>query len=486
MKDHEENKYRLILGVILAALVLIGLTFFFFGDSDGYYTAEVELRDLKRQILVTGEVVSSEEVDLSFVVPGRLENLFIKDGERVKEGQVLATLNKTSVDAQLRQAIADNSLQKAELNSLKGLSVNDGKVNNVKRDSVRLIQNAFSVADNQVKTQADELFDDLDTNRPKITYAISNYFTQQQLNKDRKNVGDLLKEWKTKVSEVDVNNIDRELLDETFYFVSKIRNFFEDLNNALSDAESISNVSETELSSLRSGISTGRSALDEVLTNIISSREKLHNIIADIPVQEARLTASQAEVERLNSEVSNYVLRAPFSGVVVDVPVSVGESVSSNQIVISLISNDVLEIESFIPEVQMRDVSIDDEAKITLDAFGEDEEFDASIVFIDVRATELDGVATYKTILEIDDISPDIRAGMTANILLDTFKLERVLMIPKSSIISDVSEGKGIFVEILDGEDIRKVKVTLGKSDTFGNIEVVEGLEEGDLVILNK
>jgi RND family efflux transporter MFP subunit len=58
----------------------------------------------KATIAVSGQFTTDDEVMLSFKIGGIINKLFVKEGDAVKKGQLLATLNPTEINAQVQQA----------------------------------------------------------------------------------------------------------------------------------------------------------------------------------------------------------------------------------------------------------------------------------------------------------------------------------------------------------------------------------------------
>lgn len=63
-------------------------------------------------IVASGLVASSGEAKLSFKIGGIIQKIYVTEGQKVRKGQVLASLNMTEIDAQVSQA--KYSVEKAE------------------------------------------------------------------------------------------------------------------------------------------------------------------------------------------------------------------------------------------------------------------------------------------------------------------------------------------------------------------------------------
>lgn len=77
--------------------------------TTGNDTIPVQVMQLSRQnsngsIAVSGQFTTDDEVLLSFKTGGIINSLLVKEGDAVKKGQLLATLNLTEINAQVQQA----------------------------------------------------------------------------------------------------------------------------------------------------------------------------------------------------------------------------------------------------------------------------------------------------------------------------------------------------------------------------------------------
>lgn len=72
-------------------------------------------------ITAAGTAALRKEIPLGFTTPGQIARITVQEGDRVRRGQVLATLDMTSVGASLEAADAERDRAGAELNRLKQL-----------------------------------------------------------------------------------------------------------------------------------------------------------------------------------------------------------------------------------------------------------------------------------------------------------------------------------------------------------------------------
>ena len=57
-----------------------------------------------KRFRVSGQFTTDDEVMMSFKTTGIISKIFVKEGDAIKKGQLLATLNLTEIDASLQQA----------------------------------------------------------------------------------------------------------------------------------------------------------------------------------------------------------------------------------------------------------------------------------------------------------------------------------------------------------------------------------------------
>ncbi len=92
--------------------------------------ADVSQANSTEAINASGLVTSLQEARLSFKTGGIIEQIYIKEGQNVRKGQLLATLNLTEINAQVQQAT--ESVNKSD-RDLK-------RVTNLYRDSVATLE----------------------------------------------------------------------------------------------------------------------------------------------------------------------------------------------------------------------------------------------------------------------------------------------------------------------------------------------------------
>ena len=193
-------------------------------------------------------------------------------------------------------------------------------------------------------------------------------------------------------------------------------------------------------------------------------------------------------VSKSNASASSTLIRSTITGLILDVPVKVG-----NTVVLSNTFNDGTTIATV---ANMNDLifrgNIDDTEvgrlvegmpmKITIGAL-QDLSFEANLEYVSPKAVESNGANQFEVKAAVHVIKGGkIRSGYSANAEIVLAKANKVLSIPESAI---EFSGDSTFVYIVKGEGEKKTydrrAVTTGLSDGV-NIEIKKGITAKDKV----
>jgi len=213
---------------------------------------------------------------------------------------------------------------------------------------------------------------------------------------------------------------------------------------------------------------------------------------------ESQRNAASARVARVQVNLRDTVVRAPFGGTITAKTVEVGENVASvafsqnasvdSGAIATLADMSTLELEADVNESNVGQLRTDQPAEVTIDAFPE-RRWRARLRQIIPRADRSKGIVKVKIALidPKDGLLPDMSASVSflqaersASELSETAKM----WLPSSAI---VTEGSSSFVMRLDEKEMRveKKPVTVGVVRE-GRIEVKSGITEGDKLVTNE
>ncbi len=259
------------------------------------------------------------------------------------------------------------------------------------------------------------------------------------------------------------------------------------LDNAITAAKntlsSVTLSGEAKIASADSATKTSKEGLAVAKNQLSKLKSPARS--EDVALADSQVAQAQAALELVNKQIDDSLLKAPIDGQIVKDNFEVGEQVSPGQTVFSLLGQNNYEIEVDISESNIAKVKVGDEAEITLDAFGEDVKFKASVTFIDPAETVIQEVVYYKVTLRftegLDKISM-VKPGMTANVTIVTAKREQVTVASERGIV-DKADGSKVIRLLRNGQMVES-PVKTGLRGDGGVIEVVSGAAAGDQAIV--
>ena len=460
-----------------AMLVLIIAAFLVFGGNGegGIKTVTIAPKSFVQEVSVSGKVQAANDVSMRFEQTGRVERVYVSVGEEVTQGSPLIALSSGTLSAQLLSAQAEVTKRRVERDNR---AVNLEEITKQQDTKVASAYRTLLSTD----LEAEPEYSSYTVTAPIITGAYQGMeegvykFRLEQKNNGTDDVSLYVFGIET-TGAVTANRTGGTPLGTLGLYVS----FPDDLRD-YNDTIWYVEVPNTKSASYATNLNAYQEALRERDKQIADAEAELTKRSQGQTIADAALLAAEAEVARILAELSKYTLRAPFSGLVTRVDAEIGETVSSTDAAVSIISTDGLEIESFVPEINISLVAVGDRAAITLDAYGEEVVFIGTVGAIDPAETIRDGVSTYKVTLNFAEEDERVKSGMTANILITTDEREGVISVPQGV----VKEEKGQkSVPLLRSGKTEYVPVTTGSISSLGEIEITSGLKEGDVLILS-
>ena len=462
--------------LITALIIILGVYFLFIKDKESVYEfIVVERGELLQEISVTGRVRPVADIDLAFEKTGRITGVNIDVGDKVFAGQVLVRLDGSELSAQLTKAESDLVTKEAEL------SESETDMVNFYASVIDVLSDAYVKADDAVRVKTAAIFGGSRESVYYLTFTVCDEEAKKDSINKRLLSDDALDEWKVELTTLtsESSDIEREqALKNAKNYLSDIKDFINRLNDVLTD-DCV--VNQSALDTYRTNVNIGRTNINTALTGVNDQEQSISSQKAEIISKEATIKSYQAAIQTIKAQLSKTVLYSPITGVVTEQNAKRGEIVGANEIMVSIISITQLEIEANIPEADIAKVEIGDVATLSLDAYSEDEIFRAIVVKINPAAELIEGVANYKTTLRLEGEDSRIRPGMTADLDIVTAERENIIVIPQRVVI--FKNGFKLVRVLREGDLVEEVEVETGITGNRGRIEIISGIEEGDVVI---
>jgi membrane fusion protein, heavy metal efflux system len=183
----------------------------------------------------------------------------------------------------------------------------------------------------------------------------------------------------------------------------------------------------------------------------------------------------QGRNERLN--LSSVELHAPVAGVISHVGSNLGEPVTPDRTLFTILNADVVWLEARLPENRL--LNLQEKPTATFQTSGTGEKYSpAQLVYLGMQIDP--STRTVPIAFEVSNPSQRLRIGQTVQLFVETDKVESGVAVPESAIVEE--EGRPVAFVQLSGETFEKRDLILGLRGG-GFVQVVNGLEEGERVV---
>ncbi len=453
-------KMKRILTVVVVLVVLVGggflLSNFLRGRAAEQLTSSlqtevIQVGSLEAKVGATGVVRARQSAVLSWQTTGVVEKVDVSLGDQVQDGDMLASLEQSSLPqgvilAQADLVSAQNALQDL-LDSYDQLAVTTAE---------RAVYEA-----EQALEDAQDHWDDINWTG-----------TQDEIN---------LAEYKAKEAWEDYSDA-KEELDKIFdedsrkYKIQKAitDQLYRDYADLLYSYNYYSGNTVTELE--RSIAEKDLAIAEQQLLDAQDDLSKLQSgpDTEDVAAAEARVAAAEASVELA-------WIDSPFAGTITKVEIAPGDKVSTGTSAFRLDDLSSLLVDVDVSEVDINRVAVGQPVALAFDAIL-NVEYQGYVVEVSPVGTDTQGVVNFEVTIEIEDPDARVKPGMTAAVNIVVSQLEDVLLVPNRAV--RVVDGERV-VYIMDNGEMKTATIELGaSSDVYS--EVIGGdLMVGDEIILN-
>lgn len=220
---------------------------------------------------------------------------------------------------------------------------------------------------------------------------------------------------------------------------------------------------------LRGTTSFSSSRFDEAQSDFFEARGQLAEA-------EARVKTAEANEAETRYQLDRALIRAPFSGIVLDVNTNPGEFISSGAPVVSLLDTQSFEVEASVPSRYIRVL----EPGLHVSGVTEvGEELDLAVrVLLPVEDASTRTRPVRFASPELIDLST-VAIGQSITVFIPISAPRDVLSVPKDALVQ-ARGGWTVFVNEDGKAQPRTVEIGVALGDRF---EVLGGLNEGDVVV---
>ncbi len=473
------RKKVFILGALALILIIILKSS---GSADGTVIESVKRQNLKRTISASGTVVSSTDLSLGFEQSKMVSSIKVSVGDKVKKGDILATLSNGTERAAVSSARGSLLAARARYNKvIEGSSSEEVKLAEIQLDNAKKTQQNL-VDSARRKLYSTDLVADPKGGTSGTTPLISGTYNGTAEGEYRIEFTQTTGEIKFTGLERGIGNassLPKPLGTKGLLITFPTSNYSLGSNWEIKIPNTSGPNYTTNLNNYQEALSTQEAVIAEKQAELDLKKATARQ--PDVDAALADMVTAQAQVDTANAAYEKTILRAPSDGTITAVSVKIGEISKVGEIAIALQDVSNLYLEAKVNESNIKSVVVGQPILVTFDAFTGDS-YNATVSSIDPAATIENNVVNYK-IKALLTNTENIRPGMTANMTVITAEISNVLVLP------------GRVIEIKDGvssvsllTDERKNKttpriITTGLKGDGDLVEIISGLLEGDRVL---
>ena len=438
---------------------------------------------------------NSDTSDTSYTIEIEIEDVFVTEGQQIHEGDALFSVTQESVDSIKTDLEADEQSAKLALGELE-TSQKLSRLEAQHTKETNVVNGQFSQ-----KTYDDTVFD------LNVTYVSK----QNEI----RDTNEEITEWQTELAELQIQYSEAlNILENAEYAVDTMDNnaiylYMKQLE-ARDDAKEQVESMEQEIETLETNIEEGQESIQSLTYEMNQAYRDLETgtIEAQITYEEQAATGNQAQelydvtigyldaalksaqtdytdasdkLNEFNAYIIDNTVYAAYDGVITEIAVAKGDTLSSAQTLITLNNQDDITIDIDLTEDQLETIEEEGKVNISIDAYP-DTVFEGSIIEVgDAETDSSTGEITYTVTVLLSGELSGLFEGMTCDVTFITKETKEVLYVANRAVYR---EGTKSYVKMKqeDGTIVEREIVT-GFSDGV-SVEVIEGLSEGDVVLI--
>lgn len=423
---------KLIVGIVIVVVIVLivianiskGAVPTFSGKIFDVKVKGIERGEISSVVTAGGIVEGTEKVEVYYDAPMKVEKILVEENQKVTKGQPLVELDLSSLTSELDQLKINKEIQ--ELN-IKKLKIADST------RSIASLQSAVDIAQKEIENFK-RLYDE----------AIKEYESSKEL--------------------FAANAISRS-----------------EFNRAVD----LKNDAEIALNNAKQRKESAEENLAEVKKSNSQSKESKE---LELQVSEKNLEATKLQIDVLEKRIEKIKsgMLSPIDGVITKIDLEEGGFTNAGMSAFSILNLNKIKIRTDVKEFYIKEIEVGQDVVIVGDAIGKEENVTGVVESISPIAKKKITPTGEETLVEvliaINEGSPVLKPGLTVTGKITTSAKKDALIVSFDMLSEDAEGNKIVFVVDKDNK-MNKVPVKLGITSEL-DAEVIEGLNEGDRVVL--
>ena len=442
--------------VLLAMLVLVAAAVIIVYNNNNrasaaatnVQTAQVQRGNLVATVSSAGPVAARAQVALNFGQSGTVKQVYAQVGDSVKQGQVLAELDDT--DLQFALANAQVAMNQAQ----------------AKYDQTKAGPLPSDLASAQASVDSAQASYDAAVRKANVN--------DQQLAVARASLDKATLALQKAQSDYDTAVADAKPSDQLSTLAATLAQAKVDYNSAVANYNiQVASINDSSVRTAAAQLSSAKASLSKLQST--PTQQDLQ--IASTQLEQAKIALQQAQYKLRSAQII-----APFDGTVTQVNIDNFFSVAASTNAMQLSDLSKLQVTVNMAEVDIGKVKSGQNVNISFDALPDRPTLSGKVDQIALVGTTTQGVVNYPVVVTLTNPDPSvIKTGMTANVAIEVDRRDNVLLVPNRAVRTQ-GRNRVVTVQTPLGQIQSIVQIGL-QNDTQS--EVVSGLKEGDVVVIN-
>ena len=482
--------------VILVLVVAIGWVVLGRGKNgdDSALAQKIEVikrDDFQMRISATGNLEPLIDVEIKSNVEGEIVELLVKNSDYVEKDQVLLRLDPELYEEGKKQAEADVAAAKAQVRQAElNIELKNERLESelTQADAdLKIAQANLETVQATTITQVSQAETDIQTTQNSLDQD-NIALEQARIALEQAKITLSEQETSLKSAKISMDNAKSELDRNTELFEKGLvsKKALEDAQAAHANAEAqyetagkrvesqkqtivsqqrTINVRESSIANREAILENQRLNLDNLkkMRQKAEEEAKIRTDNAETQLQELMLTydneklltqqskvSADANKLRRESSLKNEAerlewttIRAPMAGVVTLLELEEGEIVTSGRSafsqsppIMTIVDPSKMVVKTFINEVDMERLRLDQRAEIVVDAF-QNKTYDGRVYEISPSGQEQDNIISFEVMVEVLGSPEELRPGMSADVDIITYEEKNVLLAPIDAVINE-------------------------------------------------
>ncbi len=483
--------------LLVLLLIVVGV-YVAKGKSPVVENVTVSFGDIVEEVSVTGKTVAVKDLSLGFDKGGRVVSAPVAVGDRVTEGQIIASLDASELSANRAKFTAN--LAEAEVALSKSRRTSTDSFDDARSNAISRVKDSYSKADDALRNNVDQFFKNPRQSTTYIQFSFKDGATEYNfpidnttalaLSSERYTLERLLIDWNTSLLTIDTASDINPYVVTAESNLNRIKTFLNQVAYVTNSVQASEFRYQATVDGYKQTVSIARTNVGTAISNLLLAKEKIsaaptqttitNNQFDEVASAQARVDSVKADLASIDAQIAKTIIRSPISGLVTKQDAKVGEIITANAVLIGVISDKNLEIEANVSEVNIGKVAVGNLVEVSFDAFP-GKMYTGKVLYIDPAETIVDNVVNYKVKVSLDGDGENIKSGLTANLKIKTAEKKQVLKVPLYSVTQD---GETFSVQKVIGEKntLEKVTVITGLIGNNGNVEIISGVKNGETI----